>query len=41
MYIDHFIDANFRGISRDIKLFSFEIFFVMMKSENKTEVNLK
>ena len=37
MYIDHFIDANFRGISRDIKLFSFEIFFVMMKSENKTK----
>jgi hypothetical protein len=41
MYIDHCIDTNFRGISRDIKLFSFEIFFVMMKSENKTEVNLK
>jgi hypothetical protein len=41
MYIDHCIDTNFRGISRDIKLFSLEIFFVMMKSENKTEVNLK
>ena len=35
MYIGHCIDTNFRAISRDIKLFSFEMFFVMMKSEKK------